>query len=257
MMQKECSLTSANALLKIFEEPPPKTVLILISSRPFQILPTILSRCQKIFFSPLSEQEMDVYLEKKKGLTKNERELLIKRSEGSLGKALRLKNPEEEHLRKELIQFLIQKRYHSFTDLKAFTQIMGEKLEAMNKEQEEVLRDLIKSQFMATLTPLQKENSEKQVAGMVSREAHTKVHSLFTAIISYFRDMHLLLYRGDSALLYHGDFREDIEQAVQRGEIRPLEDIQKILERAALSFERFTSFSQVLETLFLELQNRR
>ena len=42
---------SANALLKTLEEPPPRTVLILVTDSPQSMLPTILSRCQRIMLS--------------------------------------------------------------------------------------------------------------------------------------------------------------------------------------------------------------
>jgi len=43
---------SSNAILKTLEEPPPGTVLILISHKPVMLLPTITSRCQIIRFTP-------------------------------------------------------------------------------------------------------------------------------------------------------------------------------------------------------------
>jgi DNA polymerase III delta prime subunit len=52
--------TSSNALLKTCEEPPPDTCIILLSSEPEALLPTILSRCRKVIFTttrPLSEQQ--------------------------------------------------------------------------------------------------------------------------------------------------------------------------------------------------------
>ncbi len=48
--------TSGNALLKTFEEPTEKTVIVLLSHHPEKILPTILSRCQKIDF-PTSQEK--------------------------------------------------------------------------------------------------------------------------------------------------------------------------------------------------------
>ncbi len=45
---------SANALLKLLEEPPPETTLILVTDQREQLLPTILSRCQQVTFPPLS-----------------------------------------------------------------------------------------------------------------------------------------------------------------------------------------------------------
>ena len=54
--------TSANALLKTFEEPAPNSVIILISDHPERLLPTVLSRCRKVHFqgeTPLNKGEID------------------------------------------------------------------------------------------------------------------------------------------------------------------------------------------------------
>jgi DNA polymerase-3 subunit delta' len=47
-----------NALLKSLEEPPGQTVLILITSHPHALLPTVVSRCQKVRFNPLTDQQI-------------------------------------------------------------------------------------------------------------------------------------------------------------------------------------------------------
>ena len=52
LVSAECmNTTSANILLKTLEEPPPKTILLLITASPQALLPTIISRCQKIVLS--------------------------------------------------------------------------------------------------------------------------------------------------------------------------------------------------------------
>ena len=56
------NISSANALLKILEEPPNKTLFILITSKINLITPTIQSRCQKIFFPNFNEMEMEEYI---------------------------------------------------------------------------------------------------------------------------------------------------------------------------------------------------
>lgn len=55
----DCNASSANALLKILEEPPPDTTFFLISHRPGSLLPTIKSRCHALALRPLSDS--DVY----------------------------------------------------------------------------------------------------------------------------------------------------------------------------------------------------
>jgi len=47
---------SANAMLKMLEEPPPRTVLLLVTAVPDDLLPTIRSRCQRIDFAPLDDR---------------------------------------------------------------------------------------------------------------------------------------------------------------------------------------------------------
>jgi DNA polymerase-3 subunit delta' len=49
--------SSANALLKTIEEPPPRSLFVIVAHKPARIMPTIRSRCRKITLSPLSPQE--------------------------------------------------------------------------------------------------------------------------------------------------------------------------------------------------------
>ncbi|MDA0710635.1 MAG: hypothetical protein O3B73_10555 [bacterium] len=49
---------SANALLKTLEEPPPRALIVLVTSRPEALLPTIVSRCQFLRFPPVGPEEI-------------------------------------------------------------------------------------------------------------------------------------------------------------------------------------------------------
>jgi DNA polymerase-3 subunit delta' len=78
---------SANALLKVLEEPPRTSHLILITARPAMLLPTILSRCQMIRFSPLTPAEIESHLVKTDLDAKTAR-LRARAAGGSMGRAL-------------------------------------------------------------------------------------------------------------------------------------------------------------------------
>jgi DNA polymerase III subunit delta' len=54
---------AANAILKSLEEPPPRTVFILVSSEPGRLLPTIRSRCRQLALSPLSPEALRTAVE--------------------------------------------------------------------------------------------------------------------------------------------------------------------------------------------------
>ena len=79
---------SANALLKVLEEPPRTSYLILITARPAMLLPTILSRCQMIRFSPLSPDEIEKHLTKNKLVDAKTARLRARAAGGSMGRAL-------------------------------------------------------------------------------------------------------------------------------------------------------------------------
>jgi DNA polymerase-3 subunit delta' len=78
---------SANALLKVLEEPPGTSHLILITARPAMLLPTILSRCQMIRFAPLAPAEIESYLLANKADSKTAK-LRARAAGGSIGRAL-------------------------------------------------------------------------------------------------------------------------------------------------------------------------
>jgi DNA polymerase-3 subunit delta' len=82
---------SANALLKVLEEPPPRAVLILVCSAPGRLLPTIRSRCRHLALAPLAEADMmralSLYLP---SMPEADCRALLAISEGSPGRALAL-----------------------------------------------------------------------------------------------------------------------------------------------------------------------
>lgn len=55
---EKITIQAANALLKSLEEPPPGLHFILITSNLSQVLPTLRSRCQVVYFSPLNQNEL-------------------------------------------------------------------------------------------------------------------------------------------------------------------------------------------------------
>jgi DNA polymerase III subunit delta' len=96
--------TSQNALLKILEEPPAKTVLILITTQPGAFLPTIRSRCRMIQLDPLPEAAVAALLDKyAPGLPPHEKAALCRLSEGSIGRALQFHQEKGVELYKELL----------------------------------------------------------------------------------------------------------------------------------------------------------
>ena len=82
------NLACANKLLKILEEPPQQTVFILTADHPERIIPTILSRTQRIDFAPLSTDELKEAIERYNGLESNDALMVARAAAGSYINAL-------------------------------------------------------------------------------------------------------------------------------------------------------------------------
>lgn len=81
--------SSQNALLKILEEPPKKTVLILTTSQPGAFLPTIRSRCRMVPMKSLSENVLGKLIDKMiPAISLPEKNALTRLSDGSIGRAM-------------------------------------------------------------------------------------------------------------------------------------------------------------------------
>lgn len=95
---------AAQSVLKLVEEPPPETVLILTAEDPAQLLPTLVSRCQRMHVRPLSRDVVASLLTDDVGLGPAEAKVLASLSGGSLGRALELKQSDALELRDSVIR---------------------------------------------------------------------------------------------------------------------------------------------------------
>jgi DNA polymerase-3 subunit delta' len=85
---------AANCFLKTLEEPPPRSLLILLGTSPDRQLPTVRSRCQVIRFSPLAPSLVDEILSASGIEEATRRSQLVEISGGSPGRALELSDAE-------------------------------------------------------------------------------------------------------------------------------------------------------------------
>lgn len=92
---------ASNKLLKLIEEPPEKTVFILIAEDEEAILQTIQSRCQVLHFPPLGEQDICDVLIDSHGIDSKKAQNIAHQSDGDYSKALHILNQNEDDLQFE------------------------------------------------------------------------------------------------------------------------------------------------------------
>lgn len=91
---------AANSVLKILEEPPAFTHIILITPNPFLILPTIRSRCQDVSFSQISKQDIEKVLVER-GQDEEKARIISLLVKGNLKQAMNLEWEEIQPLREK------------------------------------------------------------------------------------------------------------------------------------------------------------
>ncbi len=84
--------SAGNALLKVLEEPPDRTILILTALQTSDLLPTILSRCQHIRFNPVSRKNLELLLIQRYGANPDEAKIMAIMANGSVSKAVSMIN---------------------------------------------------------------------------------------------------------------------------------------------------------------------
>ncbi len=128
---------NSNLFLKVLEEPPESSTLILLATRPNMLLDTIRSRCLQFFFGPLPQESIEKILKAREDLSAAQRKLVAQLSGGSPGVALELDLAESTRRRRDALQLVEQAiAGKKFGDIFALTAQLG-------KDEKESFENLI------------------------------------------------------------------------------------------------------------------
>jgi DNA polymerase-3 subunit delta' len=94
---------AANAILKTLEEPPPTSLIVLVTDQPYAMLETIRSRCQTMRFAPLEPAEVEQYLAANFKRPTEETRLLARVAGGRIGRAIATDLSVYRERRKEML----------------------------------------------------------------------------------------------------------------------------------------------------------
>ena len=87
---------TSNKLLKMIEEPPEKTLFLLVSGEPDKVIPTILSRCQLVKIPKFTNADIEKYLIEQHGLAQEKAGDFARVSQGNISRAIELCINEDE-----------------------------------------------------------------------------------------------------------------------------------------------------------------
>lgn len=176
---------SANALLKTFEEPAKDAIIILISSMPESLLPTILSRCRVIRFQTLTEDEIAGVLKDKFQQSEIVSKNIAAASQGSLGQAVRLLQGGSNEIREMILNVLSKGRMGTYKELSQAADAISGKVDELKKKVEKDARQELLNVPQENLTAAQLQGVEKEIEGAISMRMMHDAQALFDVILAW------------------------------------------------------------------------
>lgn len=199
----------ANRLLKLIEEPPEKTVFILISENPKNLLNTIKSRCQEYRFSPLKPNEIKTAFSDHEETETAELDIIIQLAENNINRAFELAS-KSEVIHGGIFFEWLRKAYHGKPStilewVNAFSKLSREKKKQVLKLALFYLHKIVRYKYdIETGLGLSDDdqNSLKKMASMLELDQINDIEKGFSEAIYL-----LERYINDKILLTHLSYK--------------------------------------------------
>lgn len=215
------NLEAANSFLKTLEEPPPGNILVLNAVDPADLLPTIVSRCQRVRFQPLNNDEIAQWLKVNKKASHEMAEILAAFSGGSLGTAMDIYEGD-----------FLEKREEWISKIKKLNQI----------SRDEAFGIAVLCADDAKRMGL--DSSDKGSVGILDM---LKVWGL------WYRDVLLLSTNGPEKLIVNSDHRATLKKYAENFNIERLLESIWIIDRAQRDLKQMRNIRLVMEYTAIRL----
>lgn len=181
---------AANSFLKTLEEPPSRTLIILITSNPYQLLPTIVSRCQGVRFYPLSPDNIRKIITshlRNEGDTVQPEELELRslRAMGQVDRAIKEDLLETIQYRQELIDLLDVVSFKRMDRVFLWTKTWAKRSDSMQLILDELmrlLRDIAIIKVDQLSTAILNKDLIRQLELLAQKKSLTTLISMFEAV---------------------------------------------------------------------------
>ena len=160
-MADKLNISASNKLLKLLEEPPEKTIFILISENEEDIIQTIRSRCQILHFNGLSQAVIAEALVSRENIDPNKAQKIAHQAQGNFNKALHLVHDDSEEFPfEEWFVTWVRAAFRAKKDASAIQDLIlwSEKIAALGRESQkkflefciEIFRQALMMNYEAT-----------------------------------------------------------------------------------------------------------
>lgn len=166
---------SQNALLKLFEEPPESVAVFLLTESRSSLLPTVLSRGQRIHLDGLRDSEIEAVLrEKYPKLKASEAKTVLEFANGNLGEAERYLSKENANLRakaEKVLLLALSKQSYELSSMLLTSKFKREQLHALLSELAVLCCEAQKSKYGITQSRVPNDSELAILAGNASKRA--------------------------------------------------------------------------------------
>jgi len=214
---------AANAFLKTLEEPPKGNVLVLNAVEPANLLPTIVSRCQRVPFVPLATEQIVDYLVNETGMQGEKAVVLAKVAEGSLGRAIAMAQSDFLEQREKWL-----KKAMKIPELNAAA-AFDMALELSGEKGADV-----------------EQGSKYEVGGLLD---------LLGVLAMWYRDLLLLKTGGAQSLLVNADLLGELKSFARKFKLLQIYESLLILDQAQRDIRMRRNKALVLEKMVLSLRD--
>jgi len=206
-----------SALLKTLEEPPSASVFMLISSIPDALLPTVLSRCPRLRFGPLTPADVARVLMQDHGYSEHDARAAAADADGSIGRALQSQSDDLTEAR-DAAQRILQETARSADPVRRIT----------------LARDLTEGKG----TPAEERN---------------RLAVRLRSLGSLLRDVGIIASRADRVMLANADLESQLETLSSSFDAERSLRAYAAVDRALAALDRNASPKVVADWLLLEL----
>jgi DNA polymerase-3 subunit delta' len=173
---------AGNCLLKTLEEPPSRSILILVTAKPYALLGTIRSRARLIQFGLIEEREIEDYLIRHAGRNAEDARLAAALSNGSLGAALASDAAQTREMRTLALRFIaLLLHRESFTHASALASGLPKDRESFQAWLE-MVAILLQDVYYAQVAPARREHQDDEIQNLARSAAKASVIGAVKAV---------------------------------------------------------------------------
>lgn len=250
---------AANAMLKTLEEPPDNVIFILTTTSKDELLPTVVSRCQRVWFKLINSKSIVEWLVKKRGLNQKQAILIANISNGVFSKAIQLTESDEMlKVRGEVFMMAEDLPRADVANILNWAKQLTLKAEdsvasVKNRQEQELEKATEFAKDGAHMSFIQKRFKQKHKREL-SKERLANLSQILSFLATWYRDQMVILNVGEESLLTNTDMVQKFKQLDKESDLKSARGALEIVNQTKANLSLNIDTQLLLEVMFLKIK---